>query len=158
MIYSDGGLAHCLTYHSVQLSLISAFVNLDLDMLIAARTAPGHSWANPVERLMSLLNLAYQNMANWREFCSADMDKKLKKCTGMVDIRKLYVSDEKFHEEWIKSLQPMTEVLNERTTRVALKGKKFEVRNLASEYDVATTEDSVFAKLNGYYHAYQIQF
>ena len=41
MIYSDGGPDHRLTYHSVQLSLISVFVNLDLDMLIAARTAPG---------------------------------------------------------------------------------------------------------------------
>ena len=41
MIYSDGGPDHRLTYHSVQLSLISVFVNLDLDMLFAARTAPG---------------------------------------------------------------------------------------------------------------------
>ena len=55
MIYSDAGPDHCLTYHSVQLSLISVFVNLDQDMLIAARTAPGHNWANPVEWLMSLL-------------------------------------------------------------------------------------------------------
>ena len=43
MLYSDGGPDHRLTYLSVQLSLISVFVNLDLDMLIAARTAPGHS-------------------------------------------------------------------------------------------------------------------
>ena len=76
MIYSDGGPDHRLTYHSVQLSLISVFVNLDLDMLTAARTTPGHSWANSVERLMSLLNLAYQNVANSREFCSADTEKK----------------------------------------------------------------------------------
>ena len=76
MIYSNGGSDHRLTYHSVQLSLISVFVNLDLGMLIAARTAPEHSWANPIERLMSLLNLAYQNVANSRKFCSADIEKK----------------------------------------------------------------------------------
>ena len=64
MIYSDGRRDHCLTYHSMQLSLILVFVNLDLDMLIAARTAPGHSWANPVERLMSLLDLVYHNVVN----------------------------------------------------------------------------------------------
>ena len=66
----------------------------------------------------------------------------------MTDIRKLCVSDEKVREEWIKSLQPMAEVLNERTTRVALKGKKFEVRNPASDQDVVTTEDSVIAKVD----------
>ena len=65
MIYSDGGPDHRLTYHSLQLSLISVYVNLDLGMLIAARTAPGHSWANSIERLMSLLNLANQNVANF---------------------------------------------------------------------------------------------
>ena len=42
----------------------------------------------------------------------------------------------------------MAEVLNERTTRVALKGKKFEVRNPASDQDVVTTEDSVIAKVD----------
>ena len=76
----------------MQLSLISVFVNLDLDMLIAAQTAPGHSWANPVERLMHLLNLAYQNVVNSREFCSADTEKKLKNYTGMADIQKLCIS------------------------------------------------------------------
>ena len=58
------------------------------------------------------------------------------------------LSDEKIREEWIKSLQPMAEVLNERTTRVALKGKKFEVRNPASDEDVVITEDSVIAKVD----------
>ena len=42
-IYSDGGPDHRLTYVSVQLSLIALFLNLDLDLLVAARTAPSHS-------------------------------------------------------------------------------------------------------------------
>ena len=87
--HSDGGPDHRLTYHSVQLPLIAVFVNLDLNMLIAARTAPGRGWGNPVKRLISLLNLAYQKVANSIEFCSADTEKKLKKCTGMADIRKI---------------------------------------------------------------------
>ena len=79
----------------MQLSLISVFVNSDLDML----TAPGHSWVNPVEGMMSFLNLAYKNVTNSREFCSACVEKKLKKCIGMVDIRKLCVSGDKVREE-----------------------------------------------------------
>lgn len=51
-IYSDGGPDHRLTYLSVQLCLISIFLELDLDFLCAARTAPCHSWRNPAERMM----------------------------------------------------------------------------------------------------------
>ena len=56
-LYSDGGPDHRLTYLSVQLSLITVFLKFDLDFLCACRTAPFHSWRNPVERIMSLLNL-----------------------------------------------------------------------------------------------------
>ena len=38
----------------------SPFLKLDLDLLCAARTAPSHSWRNPVERVMSTLNLGLQ--------------------------------------------------------------------------------------------------
>ena len=89
MIYSDRGPDHCLTYHSVQPSLISLFLELNLDMLIAGQTASRDSWAKPAEHLMSPLNLAYQNVAHSKEFCSADTEHKLKSCTGMADIQKL---------------------------------------------------------------------
>lgn len=56
-IYSDGGPDHRLT---VQLSLISVFLERDLDFLCAARTAPYHSWRNPAERIMSIINLGLQ--------------------------------------------------------------------------------------------------
>ena len=59
-IYSDGGPDHRLTYVSVQLSLIALFLNLNLDFVVACRTAPNHSWKNPVERIMSLLNIGLQ--------------------------------------------------------------------------------------------------
>jgi len=57
---SDGGSDHRLTYISVQLSLIYLFIKLDLNYLCAGRTAPYHSWRNPVERIMSVLNLGLQ--------------------------------------------------------------------------------------------------
>ena len=57
LMYSDGGPNHRLTYVSVQVSLIAIFKKLDLDFLCAGRTAPSHSWRNPVERVMSTLNL-----------------------------------------------------------------------------------------------------
>ena len=52
-MYSDGGSDQRLTYMyvSVQVSLISLFLKQDLDFLCAARTAPAHSWNNPVEQV-----------------------------------------------------------------------------------------------------------
>ena len=54
-------------------------------MLVAARTTPGHSWANPV---MPLLNFAIQNVAVAREL-SELIDKKFHSYNTMADICKL---------------------------------------------------------------------
>ena len=59
-LYTDGGLDHRLTYASVQLALIALFHNLNLDILVAGRTAPHNLWRNPVERMMSIVNLGLQ--------------------------------------------------------------------------------------------------
>jgi hypothetical protein len=59
-LYMDGGPDHRLIYVSVQFSFIALFLQLNLDFLIAARTAPSHSWANPVERIVAFINLGFQ--------------------------------------------------------------------------------------------------
>ena len=56
-LYTDGGSDHRATYLSVKLTMISLFRYLNLDYLCAARTAPYHSFRNPAERVMSVLNL-----------------------------------------------------------------------------------------------------
>lgn len=58
LVYTDGGPDHRLTYASVQISLISLFLERDLDFLCAVRTPPHNSWKNPVERIMSIINIA----------------------------------------------------------------------------------------------------
>ncbi|PKY58409.1 hypothetical protein RhiirA4_449266, partial [Rhizophagus irregularis] len=72
LIYTDGGPDHRVNYLRVQLSLIALFITLDLDLLIAVRTPPGHSWKNPVERIMSILNLGLQCIGLMR----AEMDEE----------------------------------------------------------------------------------
>ena len=59
-VYTGGGPDHRVTYISVKLSLIALYLKLDLDYLLAARSAPCHSWRNPVERIKSTLNLGLQ--------------------------------------------------------------------------------------------------
>ena len=60
IFYSDGGPDHRVTYPSVQLSLITMYALDDLDVLLAARTAPVMYWSNPCEKIMCILNLGLQ--------------------------------------------------------------------------------------------------
>lgn len=48
---SDGVPDHHVTYTSVKLALIALILELNLDYLCAARTAPYHSFRNPAERV-----------------------------------------------------------------------------------------------------------
>ena len=143
LVYSDGGPDHRVTYGGVKLSLIVLFKELDLDILIAARTAPGHSWANPAERIMSLLNIAYQNVALFREEMDSTHEQMLRSCNGMSDIRKKALKEEGLKAAWLQSVQTVKEILESRTGRVELKGKKFQCHSPASEEEVHLFESQV---------------
>ena len=96
-IYSDGGPDHRITYLSVQLSLIALFLNLDLDVLIAGRTAPSHSWANPVERL------GIQCLGIMRSQGEEEFEKSVKSYNNLKQIRE---NCSLFKEDVQKALQP----------------------------------------------------
>ena len=82
-LYTDGGLDHLLTYVSVQLSLIALFLNLNLDFLCAGRTAPYHSWRNPVERIMSIVNLGLQCVGIMRKEGTAGFEAAIKSANNL---------------------------------------------------------------------------
>ena len=103
-IYSDGGPDHRLTYVSVQLSLIALYLNLDLDFLIACRTAPNHSWKNPVERLMSTINLGFQSVGLMRSKLLEDFELKIQNCNSLKD---LCAACDSCPKDVIETLQPV---------------------------------------------------
>ena len=76
---------------SVQLSLICLFLKMDLDYLClcAGRTAPYHSWQNPVERVMSVLNLGLQCVGLAREKMPEEFEKEVAKCNSLNELRKI---------------------------------------------------------------------
>lgn len=74
-VYTDGGPDHRITYVSVKLAYI-AFFKFDLDYLVTARTPPYHSWRNPVERVISTLNLGLQCIGMMRKAGSELFEKK----------------------------------------------------------------------------------
>jgi hypothetical protein len=67
----------------VQLAYYSLAKELRLDKLILMRTAPGQSYVNPVERVMSVLNLALQGYATARGECSPAVESALKGASSM---------------------------------------------------------------------------
>lgn len=86
-VYRDGGPDHRLSYTSVQVALIAVFRYLDLDYLCAVRTFPGHSWRNPVERVMSTLNLGMQCVGLMRAKGSEEYEDLAKKCNSLAELR-----------------------------------------------------------------------
>jgi len=58
-----------------------------MDTMVVMRTAPTQSWANPVERVMSVLNLGLQGVALAREEMADEYKKEFKKCNGMNAVR-----------------------------------------------------------------------
>ena len=61
VVYSDGGPDRMLSRASVLVANIVLFLELDLDMMVLARTVPGLSFNNWVERCMSGLNRGIMN-------------------------------------------------------------------------------------------------
>ena len=86
-IYSDGGPDHRVNYISVKIALIALFHKLDLDYLCAVRTAPYHSYRNPVERIMSIFNIGLQAIALARREMPQEMEAEVEKCNSMKALR-----------------------------------------------------------------------
>ena len=75
LMYTDGGPDHRVNYLSVKIALIALFRDLNLDILIALRTAPSNSWANPVERIMSIVNIGLQGVGVMRQKMSDEFER-----------------------------------------------------------------------------------
>ena len=63
MKFTDGGTDQRNNLELVKCASICVFKELGLDMYILARCDPGHSWINPAERIMLILNLGLQNVS-----------------------------------------------------------------------------------------------
>ena len=82
---TDGGPEHRVNFESVKILLILMFKQLKLDSLIVIRTAPGKSYVNIVERIMSTLNVGFQNVALERE--QSGSEKEIRKYKDLSELR-----------------------------------------------------------------------
>ena len=143
LLYTDGGPDHRCTYGSVQISLLALFLKGNFDFLAAVRTAPYHSWANPAERMMSILNLALQGVALKRESMSESSEKYFDKLKNLSDIRIGSEKNSIFKEELIESMKKTQDFLNERTSHLSLHDTKFRSSSPALESDIETLFASI---------------
>lgn len=132
-VYSDGGPDHRITYLSVKLSL---FVKLDLDYLCAARTAPYHSYRNPVERIMSIVNIGLQAVALAREKMPEDMEAEAAKCNSMKALRAVAGRNKEFCGVALDSLSPVKVLLSKLMMRLELKQQKFSLFIAATDEEM----------------------
>ena len=123
-LFTDGGPDHQITYLSVQLTLICVFLVLDLDFLCACRTAPAQSWKNPVERVMSILNLGLQSVGLMRKECTPSAEAVLKNCNSLQQIRSAVAGVPSLAGEIADSVEPVKLLITDLFQRLGLKGKK----------------------------------
>ena len=135
-LYSDGGPDHRLTYVSVQVSLIALFLSLDLDYLCAARTAPFHSWRNPVERIMSVVNLGLQCVGLARKEMSDEHERLILNAGSLKEIRKVAEKHPSLKEATADSIASVKIRLTQLFCRLQLKGEPFKVFNAATKEEI----------------------
>lgn len=144
-LYSDGGPDHRLTFVSVQISLICLFFKLDLDYLCAGRTAPYHSWRNPVERVMSVLNLGLQCVALARKEMSSEFESEVSKCNNLAELRRVAEGKAEFKSAVQESLSPVKLLLSNIFSRLILKDRNISVFQSASENELGEFWSAILA-------------
>ncbi len=137
-LYTDGGPDHRLTYVSVQVSLIALFLSLDLDYLCAACTPPFHSWRNPVERIMSIVNLGLQCVGLARGEMGEVNERLVAKAGSMKEIRKLSLKHPGLKEAAMDSVASAKIRLAQVLGCLQLKGENFNLFVPATQEEIDT--------------------
>lgn len=140
MKFSDGGTDQRNTLEAVKVSLICVFRELNVDLLIAARCAPGQSWTNPVKRVMSILNIGLQNCALERTAGCEEDEKLLKPCGGMDDIRKAAQKDPRVKDVWQTSVAQCLSTVANRLSRLSLKSEPVVVVKPTEECEIESLQ------------------
>ena len=87
-------------------SLICLQKFLNLDQALAVRTAPGHSYHNPADKINCVLNLCMRKHSTDPEF-----EQTLHNCSGLGDVRKLIEKNSECNTKLLKErCQPYPDI------------------------------------------------
>ena len=145
---SDGGGDRRVDYLSVKKALIGMFLVHDLDELIICRTAAGHSYRNPVERIHAIANLGLQSVGMMRQKMSPDMENLVKNCNSNEELRKATERHSGLKEALDESLSVPIDLLKSVFSQFSLKNEKFKIFEpaLAEELAKYKLKDEIFDK------------
>ena len=134
ILYTDGGPEHRTTYVSVKICLQKY---LDLDQVLAVRTAPGHSYRNSAEKINCLLNIGLYGIGCMRQHSTDPFfEQSLSRSTGLGDVRKLIEKNSDRNTKLLKECcQPCMNLISETFSRLKLKDEQFKV------YDPSTHKE-----------------
>ena len=139
LIYTDGGPDHRNTFGSVQIALICLSLLGNFDFLASVRTAPYHSWMNPAKRVMSILNLALQGVSLQRDSMDDILEDIFKGKNTLEEIRNAAQENKKLGLELRNSIKTVQKLLSERTKRLTLNEKNFQIYAPASLISIDET-------------------
>lgn len=113
----------------------------DFDFLAAVRTAPYHSWSNPAERMMSIINLGLQGVALKRSDMSFDSEQIFKNLGTMEEIRNAALYNQTLNGELKIAIKDTQEILRNRTTQLKLHDQRFKCINPATHEGINSLFD-----------------
>ena len=128
-MYTDGGPEHRATFLSVKIALICSQKLLNLDEVLAVRTAPGHSYRNPAEKISCVLNLGLYGIGCMcKHSTDPEFEQTLHNCSGLGDVRKLIEKNSERNTKLLKeTCQPCIDLISDTFSRLKLKDEPFEV-------------------------------
>ena len=126
LLYTDSGPDHRVIFGSVQISLICLFLHGDFDFLASVRTALYHSWMNPAEHVMLILNLALQGVSlKWNKMGDV-LEDIFKSKNTLEEICLAAEENQQLAIQLRESIKEVQSLLKERTTQLSLNEKSFQ--------------------------------
>ena len=116
-------------------------------MLIEARTAPGHSYRNPPEKVNCVLNLGLNAIGCMRSSVHSDLafEKSLTNCNGLNDVRNLLSKNPDVYTKLLKeSCSNCLDLIKAVFSCLHLKENNIKVHDAIIDREV----ESFFAKTN----------
>ena len=131
-LYTDGARDNNTSFLATKLVLICLFLEENFETLMAVRTPLYHSWKNPVERIMSIINIAVQSVGLMQSPMPEELEKKLSGSNNVKQIREKCEGCPDLKDAVIDSMQPVRALLESLFIRLQLKQQPFEVFHAAS--------------------------
>ena len=143
VVRTDGGSDHSPKLMQVQLALLSLYLATGMDMLVAVRTAPGHSFLNDVEKKMALLNLGVANIALARSKMNAEHEAATRSDGSMAKIRKRAQIVGGLKKAWMASTAAPIKVISDRFTRLRCGDHAVQMQDPATDNDILSMHDVI---------------